>query len=99
MQAVGRAVAVPPGARVIDAQGAIVTPGLIDADSRLGAGRGGGRGTSVEAIVDPTGDPVRAALRAADGFEPALAHAPARACGGNHERRDRADRRAAAFPG
>ncbi len=34
--AVGKSVAVPPGARVIDATGKYVTPGLIDGYSRLG---------------------------------------------------------------
>jgi imidazolonepropionase-like amidohydrolase len=82
IQAVGRGVAAPPGARVIDARGAIVTPGLIDAESRLGLEEVETESTSIEAVVDPAGDPVRAALRAADGFEPrSITLPPARASG------------------
>lgn len=35
--AIGANIAVPPGARVIDGEGGVVTPGLIQADSTLGA--------------------------------------------------------------
>jgi imidazolonepropionase-like amidohydrolase len=34
--AVGRDLEIPPGARVIDATGKVVTPGLMDSDTRLG---------------------------------------------------------------
>ncbi len=37
--AVGRGVAVPAGARVIDAAGKVVTPGLFDSVSQIGSGR------------------------------------------------------------
>jgi imidazolonepropionase-like amidohydrolase len=82
VQAVGRNLGLPRNARVIDARGAVVTPGLIDAFSRLGLEEVVGESTSVEAVADPLADPVRAALRAADGFDPlSLTLAPARAGG------------------
>jgi len=82
IQAVGRELAPPRGARVIDARGAIVTPGLIDACSRLGLEEVAAESTAIEATVDPLVDPVRAALRAADGFDPhSLTLPPARASG------------------
>jgi imidazolonepropionase-like amidohydrolase len=39
---VGTAVAIPAGAEIVDAAGAIVTPGLIDSHSHLGLGPSGG---------------------------------------------------------
>jgi imidazolonepropionase-like amidohydrolase len=82
VQAVGRGLSPPRNARVIDARGAVVTPGLIDAFSRLGLEEVVAESTSVEAVADPVADPVRAALRAADGFDPrSLTLAPARAGG------------------
>jgi imidazolonepropionase-like amidohydrolase len=82
VQAVGPRVAVPAGARVIDARGAFVTPGLIDAASRLGLEEITTEASSIEAVADPLVDPVRAVLRAADGFEPrSLVIPPALASG------------------
>jgi imidazolonepropionase-like amidohydrolase len=76
--AVGADVPVPTGATVIDAQGGFVTPGLIDAESRLGVADVPLVPSSVEATLTE-GDPVRAALRVADTYNPAsLTIGPAR---------------------
>ncbi|MEE8314385.1 MAG: amidohydrolase family protein [Myxococcota bacterium] len=81
VQAVGPDVRVPTDARVIEAHGAFVTPGLIDASSRLGVNDVSQEPSSVEATLD-RGDPVRAALRVADTYNPAsLTIPPARAAG------------------
>jgi imidazolonepropionase-like amidohydrolase len=79
--AVGADVPVPAGATVIDAQGAFVTPGLIDVESRLGVVDVSLVPSSVEATLTD-GDPVRAALRVADTYNPAsLTIGPARVGG------------------
>ena len=76
--AVGADVPVPTGATVIDAQGGFVTPGLIDVESRLGVADVPLGPSSVEATLTD-GDPVRAALRVADTYNPAsLTIGPAR---------------------
>ncbi len=79
--AVGKGIAVPRGARVIDARGAIVTPGLVDPASRLGVTEVSLEPAGVEAtLATPT--PIRAALRAEDTFDPSeLAIAVARGGG------------------
>jgi imidazolonepropionase-like amidohydrolase len=58
--AVGRDIAVPPGARVIDAAGRFVMPGLIDAHSH----------TAVEDSVNECSDSVTAEVRIADVLDP-----------------------------
>lgn len=80
IQAVGPALPPPADARVIDASGKVITPGLVDAYTRLGlVGVVAVAGTKDD---DAGGDPVRAAFQAADGFNPAnVALAVARAQG------------------
>ncbi len=68
--AVGREVVVPNGAEVLDVGGAVVTPGLIDAATRLGVSDVRMEKTAVEATLGKDADPVRAALRVADSFNP-----------------------------
>ena len=76
--AVGADVPVPTDATVIDAKGAFVTPGLISVESRLGVVDVPLVPSSVEATLT-NGDPVRAALRVADTYNPAsLTIGPAR---------------------
>lgn len=64
---VGKDAAAPPGARVIDARGKIVTPGFIDADTRVGA---------VDIDLEPEANDAEVhgdmtpALRMADGYNP-----------------------------
>jgi imidazolonepropionase-like amidohydrolase len=69
--AVGVGVELPAGAERIDASGSIVTPGLIDAASRLGLQEVSGEVRTVEGTAGPEGDPIRAALRVDDTFNPA----------------------------
>ncbi|UQA62051.1 amidohydrolase family protein [Polyangium aurulentum] len=67
---VGKGVAVPAGAEKIDVKGAEVTPGLVDSLTAVGL---------VEVGLEPAThdddqggkDPIRAAFRAADGYNPA----------------------------
>jgi imidazolonepropionase-like amidohydrolase len=70
VQAVGKGLAAPAGARVVEARGAVVTPGLVDPLTSIGL---------VEVDLERTtrdddqggGDRVRAGFRAADGYDPA----------------------------
>lgn len=66
--AVGRDVQVPPGARVIDATGKVVTPGLFDSSTRLGVTEIG----SYEGTSDSSSDNDRmtAAFNVAQGINP-----------------------------
>jgi imidazolonepropionase-like amidohydrolase len=67
--AVGKSVAVPSGAQRIDLGGAHVTPGLIEAASRLGVlDVETGVPTGIEGTLGPDGAAIRAALRVADTF-------------------------------
>jgi imidazolonepropionase-like amidohydrolase len=67
--AVGHGLPVPAGAQVIDCHGKQITPGLIDPFTRLGLVEipGVDEARDVDA---GGGDPVRAAFRAADAFDP-----------------------------
>jgi imidazolonepropionase-like amidohydrolase len=70
VRAVGRALAPPPGARVVEARGAIVTPGLSDPLTSIGLVE-----VELERATrdDDQGgaDRVRAGFRASDGYDPA----------------------------
>lgn len=65
--AVGLDVPVPPGAQVIDCRGKRVTPGLVESDSSLGLVEVELEKSTVDA--EPSGRPVRAALRASDAVD------------------------------
>lgn len=72
---VGTGVAVPAGARVIDARGKVVTPGLVDTGNHVG--------TSEIELVDETNEfdagdagTIRAAFRVADAVDPGSAVIP-----------------------
>jgi len=66
--AVGRDVPLPPGARVIDASGMIVTPGLLDSSTRLGVTEVGSyQGTSDGSSGN---DRMTAAFNVAEGINP-----------------------------
>jgi imidazolonepropionase-like amidohydrolase len=70
---VGANVAVPAGARVIDATGKVVTPGLINANTQLGLSEGGGpqfSGGYNDTRAKGTRG-VAASFRAWEGFNPA----------------------------
>lgn len=80
--AVGVGVEVPEGALILDLHGATVTPGLIDAASRLGVDEISLEATAMEGTVDKDADPVRAALRVADTYNPAAIAIPVARNGG-----------------
>jgi len=66
--AVGRGVAIPSGARIIDASGKIVTPGLFDSSTRLGVTEVGSyQGTSDGSSGN---DRMTAAFNVAEGINP-----------------------------
>lgn len=70
---VGANIAIPAGARVIDASGKIVTPGLVNANTQLGLSEGGGpqfSGGYNDTRAKGTRG-VAAAFRAWEGFNPA----------------------------
>jgi len=64
--AVGKGVAIPPGARVIDASSGFIMPGLIDAFTNLGTAEPGTLGSD----SDEGTSPVTPQLRIIDGFDP-----------------------------
>ncbi|MCB9543993.1 MAG: amidohydrolase family protein [Myxococcales bacterium] len=66
--AVGAGLVAPAGATVIDARGKVVTPGLFHADTALGLVEIWGAEETVD--LDGGGDPIRAAFRAVDAFNP-----------------------------
>jgi imidazolonepropionase-like amidohydrolase len=66
--AVGRDVAVPPGTRVIDGRGRIVTPGLFDSMTRLGVVEVGAVAGTRDTSTDD--DRITAALRVTDAYNP-----------------------------
>lgn len=69
VQAVGVGLAPPAGATIIDVKGKVITPGLIDAWTGLGAAEVWAVGESVD--LDAGGDdPVRAAFRVVDALNP-----------------------------
>ena len=68
VRAVGKDVAVPSGARRIDARGKVVTPGLFDSMSRIGLVEVGAVEGSNDAGVE--GDRYTAAFNVADGINP-----------------------------
>ncbi len=69
--AVGAGVELPEGAEVISAEGMVVTPGLLDSQTFLGTGPGGG-GALINLTGEP-GDAVAPELRAVDRFAENLA--------------------------
>lgn len=80
--AVGAGLALPEGARVIDARSSVITPGLIDAASRIGLVEVRLESQTVEGTLGPDADPVRAALRVEDAFDAASFVLPVARSGG-----------------
>ncbi|HEV2148750.1 MAG TPA: amidohydrolase family protein [Longimicrobiaceae bacterium] len=69
--AVGRDVAVPPGARRIDARGKQVTPGFFDSHTHTGLTEVGSiQGTNDYSLNDQDQDRVMAAFNVSDGLNP-----------------------------
>jgi imidazolonepropionase-like amidohydrolase len=79
---VGRAVAIPPGAQVLELRGSVLTPGLCEPASRLGVVDIDLEPSAVEGTLGPGADPVRAALRVSDTFDPASFAIPVARAGG-----------------
>jgi len=79
---VGQDIPLPDGTRVLNLEGAVVTPGLIDPSSRLGVGEVLREGSAVEGTAGSAHDPVRAALRIEDSFNPASFVTPVARSGG-----------------
>ncbi len=71
-----------PGVTVVDASGKIVTPGLIAVSTRVGVLDVALEPSSVEATLPESADPVRAALRAADTYDPRSPTVPIARAGG-----------------
>jgi len=80
--AVGPKVTPPPGAKVIDVSGKVITPGLVAIASRVGEVDIQLEPTSVEGTLPEPADPVRAALRVADTYNPAAFTVPIARAGG-----------------
>ncbi|HEU0076000.1 MAG TPA: hypothetical protein VFQ76_00010, partial [Longimicrobiaceae bacterium] len=69
--AVGRDVAVPAGARRVDARGKRVTPGLFESHTRTGLSEVGSvPGTNDYTLADQDEDRIMAAFDVADGLNP-----------------------------
>jgi imidazolonepropionase-like amidohydrolase len=68
VRAVGKGLAAPAGARVVDATGKVVTPGFIDAASHAGLAEVDAEPQANDASV--SGDPLHPALRALDAYDP-----------------------------
>ncbi|HOB91810.1 MAG: amidohydrolase [Bacillota bacterium] len=67
IKAVGKSVDIPEGAEVIDAQGRIVTPGIIEAHSHAGLYEDG---FPTDGDYNEMTDPITPHLQAIDGFKP-----------------------------
>lgn len=68
IERVGRDVAVPAGARVVDATGAVVTPGLIDSATQIGVVEIDAYANTADQAV--SNDRITAAFNVADGYNP-----------------------------
>jgi imidazolonepropionase-like amidohydrolase len=79
VQAVGVDLAVPAGARAIDARGKVVTPGLIDADTQVGV-----VDIDLEAAANDVDvrSEIAPAVRMVDGYNPRSAVVPITRAGG-----------------
>ena len=68
IEAVGKDIAIPPDAKVIDATGRVVIPGLIDAFDRVGLEEIEGESITIDSTEYT--DPVHPALRVIDSLNP-----------------------------
>lgn len=82
VHAVGANLRPPDGATVIDVSGKVITAGLVAVGTRLGTLDVELEPASVEATLPASADPVRAALRAADTWNPASLTVPIARAGG-----------------
>jgi imidazolonepropionase-like amidohydrolase len=70
ISAVGAGLTVPDGARRLDAHGAWLTPGLIDAEAQTGLAEVSYESTTVELGLDEHYDVIRPAFSVLDGYNP-----------------------------
>ncbi|MEZ4299601.1 MAG: amidohydrolase family protein [Polyangiaceae bacterium] len=70
IKSVGKSLATPPGAEVIDAKGQIITPGLVDPLTHAGLTEVELEPTANDETESPSKDRIRAAYRAADAYNP-----------------------------
>ncbi len=82
IQSVGTKLRVPESATVVDASGMLITPGFVAIATRVGTLDIELEPTSVEGTLPATADPVRAALRTADTYNPASFTVPIARAGG-----------------
>lgn len=82
VHSVGTKVRPPRGAKVIDVSGMVITPGLVAVGTRVGTLDVELEAASVEATLPALADPVRAALRAADTYNPSAFTVPIARAGG-----------------
>jgi imidazolonepropionase-like amidohydrolase len=81
IRAVGKGLAVPAGARAIDARGKIVTPGFIDASTQVGLAEVTLEPATVE-TDSPASESLAPALRVIDGYNPQSVVIPITRLGG-----------------
>ena len=82
VHSVGIGLRPPEGVKVIDVSGMVITPGFVAIGTRVGALDVELEPASVEATLPPPADPVRAALRVSDTWNPAAFTVPIARAGG-----------------
>lgn len=70
IKAVGQGVAVPAGAEIVQGKGLVVTPGLVEPLTQVGITEVELEASANDEAEGPSGDPIRAAYRAADAYNP-----------------------------
>lgn len=82
IQAVGKGLAAPAGAEVIQAKGLVVTPGLVESLTQVGLTEVDLEHSANDDSASPSPDRIRAAYRAADAYNPQSIVIPVSRLGG-----------------